>query len=294
MKIPFPSPSRWLPRPVRAAVAIGAAVAVAGLLVLAAAGPAQAVAAPDCKTAVSHLVDRPDNGHGTPSTWALDTVTRTVKVCHVEDTPAPAVAKAVPIDTWTYTATLVDEGTFVTKGGATGSPNAGVAIAAGMKGTIHGEATFAKFTAMHDFLGWVDAFDGKTFTGSAPSGTNDWIKNLWSDGFGGTQITNYKWTYTTCSEKWVDSSEESNGDGTADSAGDITGKACPSPSVSASPAPSLPGSASGVPIVGQPTLPVTGSRAVLVAGVGAVLVAIGAAGVIVGRRRRRDPVFTAE
>lgn len=288
------NPGNWVPRPLRMLTAAGAAVAVAGLLVLAAAPAAAAIADDDaCRTVVAHLTDRPDNGHGTPPVWALDTVTRTVKVCHAEDAPAPAAA--VEVKTWDYTATLVDEGTFVTKGSATGSPNAGIALTAGMHGTVHGAATFAKFTAPHHWGYWVEAFDGKSFTGSAPSGTGDWIKNLWSDGFSGTQITDYKWTYETCTETWVDSSEEGNGDGTADSAGDITGKACPTPSAS----PSVSTSPSGSTIVAVPadtsgSLPVTGSKEALIAGGGALAVAVGTVLVILFRRRRDETTFVAE
>lgn len=262
-----------------------------GALALLAPPAHAAVAAPDCKTVVSHLVDRPDNGHGTPGTWALDTMTRTVKVCHLpEAEAAPAVAKTVEVDAWTYTAALVDDGTFVTQGSATGSPNAGAAIVAGMHGTVKGVAGFAKFTAAHDWAYWNGAaLDGKTFTGLAPSSTGSWIGNLWSDGFGGTQIVAYKWIYKTCTESWVDSSEEANGDGTADVAGDITGKACPSPSPSA-PAPTTP--AATVSATPAASLPVTGPG-----GTG-VLLAVGA-GLILGGAmlyttvRRRRVRFTA-
>lgn len=238
-------------------------------------------AAPDCRTVTSHLIDRPDNGHGTPSMWALDTLDRKITVCHQE---APAVAK-VAIETWTYTATLTDAGTFVTQAGAHGSPNAGVALAGGTKGAVNGHATYLKFTAPHDWGYWNgDAMDGKTFHGSAPSGTDGWIANLWTDGFSGTHIDSYSWTYKTCVEQWVDSSEEGNGDGTSDSAGDITGKACPSPSPSRTTQPTAPVTSS--PVIGAPSLPVTGFPVGLAVTAGAVLVAAGGTALALSRRRR--------
>jgi hypothetical protein len=245
-------------------------------------GTAAHAAEPDCKTVTSHLVNRPDNGHGTPAVWALDTVDRTVKVCHVE----PEVAAKVAIDTWTYSATLTDTGTFKTQPSAHGSPNAGAQLLA-QTGTVHGEATFATFTAPHDWGYWNDtALQGKTFTGSAPSGTSDWVKHLWTDGFSGTQIADYSWNYATCTEQWVDSSAEGNDDGQADSAGDITGKACPSPSPSPSHSTAAP-TVSASPAAGA-SLPVTGNRPWLYAGAGLLALGLGVAFVIAGRSKRRN------
>lgn len=243
----------------------------------------------DCRTVSSHLVNRPDNGHGTPAVWALDTMTRTVKVCHPPEV-APAAAK-VPVDTWIYTAELADEGTFVTQGGPTNSPNAGTTLTTGVHGTVSGAATFVKFAALHDWGYWTgDVLNGKTFGGTDPSGTGDWIKNLWSDGFSGTKIATYKWTYKTCSEQWVDSSEEANGDGTADAAGDITGKPCPSSSASPSPSSSV----SAAPVADRPTLPVTGpgGRTQVMVALGGGLVLSGGV-LILAIRRRRPPKFIA-
>lgn len=262
--------------------------------------PVQAAAPPDCKTVVTHLVDRPDNGHGTPGTWALDTMTRTLVVCRVvEAAPAAKVA----IDTWTYNAVLKDSGTFVTRVGAHGSPNNGVALAGGVHGVVSGKADFAKFTAPHDWIAWdASAVDGKTFTGSAPVPTGDWVKQLWKDGFGGTSITSYGWVYQTCVgkivtkgyvEQWIDSSAESNNDGQSASAGDITGKACPVASAS----PSAPASAPTSPRPTSPTavsLPVTGSNTPAIAAGGAGLLGLGVVLVVLAMRRRRTRVeFTA-
>lgn len=251
-----------------------------------AASPSSAEVKPDCKSVTFEVADRPDNGHGTPATWALDTMKRTVEVCRVmPQQPSSSAAAEADIAsksqtyTWNYTAKLTDSGTFVTKGSATGSPNAGANLTAGVKGTVLGEATFAKFSSTAYWKDWQGGvYDKKKFTGDKPGTTGDSVKMLFEHGVT-TKITAYKWTYKTCSEQWVDSSEESNGDGTSDSAGDITGKACPSPT----PSPSTP--MPSTTITGQPTLPVTGSTPFLF-GIAAAALAAGAVLVVFARRRR--------
>lgn len=238
---------------------------------------------PDCKTVTTTLQDRPDNGHGTPGIWALDTMDRTVKVCHVV---TPQVA-AVEIGTWVYSATLSDEGTFTTVPGDTNSPNDGKAVVK-QTGTVSGTATFSNFTAPHDWIAWDNSIDGKTYHGTAPAATNDWVSLLWKDGASKTGITDYEWTYKTCSETWVDSSNPKNNDGQDDSAGDITGKACasPSPSPSASSSKAAPVVHSPSPTSKTATLPVTGSNIPYVLGGGVAILAAGSILWILGRRRR--------
>jgi hypothetical protein len=200
---------------------IFAALAVTMLGVLASATPANATT-PDCRTVVSHLTDRPDSGnHGT---WANDTATRTVLVCHI-----PAVvlaeAKSVIVEGWTYGAKLTDEGTFVTAGGAHLSPNNGHALLADVPGTFTGGFT-TTFQAPADWQFWNGAaLDGHTFTGT-PGGANpttsNWVKALWTSGFEGDSIgKDWSWTYKTCNEQWVDAN--ANESGTTAAAGDITG-----------------------------------------------------------------------
>lgn len=254
--------------------------------------------ATDCKTVVTHLANRPDHGHGTPDVWALDTMTRTVEVCAQQ----PAQNAAVAIETWTYTATLTDVGTFLTQAGPTGSPNDGKPLVGGVAGALQGKAIFNKFTAPHDWIAWdPSAVDGKNFNGTEPGSTGDWLKLLWKDGLKQSGIDSYAWIYQTCVgkivrkgyvEQWVDSS--SNHDGQDASAGDITGKRCPtgSPSPSAttpSALPSLP-----LPTTPGVSLPVTGSNVPLLIGGGVTLVTAGAVLLVLTLRRRRNRVeFTA-
>lgn len=104
----------------RKALACAAAAAVAGAGPFAVSGPAAAAPpAAACRTAVTTLVDRPDSGfHGD---WAKDAITRTVQICEA----APPVTEKAAADKApsTYTATVVDTGTFTTVAG--NSPGAG-------------------------------------------------------------------------------------------------------------------------------------------------------------------------
>jgi LPXTG-motif cell wall-anchored protein len=260
-------------------------LAAAAGAVFVVAGPV-AAAGSVCKTATTTLTDRPDSGlHGD---WAKDTFTRTVKLC--ETGPVEAAAAVAIAARSSYTATVTDAGTFTTVAGK--SPDAGVDLAAGITGYLAGGFT-ATFTAEAGFKHYGGVFDGKTYSGTAPSTTGDWVKNLWGGG-DFTSVTNlvaWKWTYWTCGrdegkavEKWVNVE--------AGNRGDITGKACPSPSPSAS----ATASASTGPTAGaSPStggtaggLPVTGSNTGMYAGGGVVLLAAGAGLYLATRRRRRE------
>jgi hypothetical protein len=271
----------------RMTLACAAAAAVAGAGPFAVSGPA-AAAPPACRTAVTTLVDRPDSGfHGD---WAKDAITRTVKICEA----APPVTDKVATDrTSTYTATVVDTGTFTTVAGH--SPGAGKPLVAGVKGLLAGGFT-ATFTAKPDFKNY-QGFDKDTYSGTEPSSTSDWVKNLWG-GRDFTPVTNlvgWKWTYWTCSkdvtkavEKWVNADPDVND-------GDITGKACPAPVESASASAPTGGGAGGGEVGGGGAstggLPVTGANVGILAGLATALIAIGMALFITARRRRRE--FTA-
>jgi LPXTG-motif cell wall-anchored protein len=251
-------------------------LAVAAGAVAAIAGPASAVAS-TCKTATTTLTDRPDSGlHGD---WAKDAITRTVKLCEaVPGVPGPDGGKS------TYIASVADTGTFTTVAGK--SPNAGVTLPAGIVGKLAGGYT-ATFTATPAFATYQHVFDGKTYSGTAPSTTGDWVAKLWG-GEDFTSVTNlggWTWTYWTCSVDLAKATEKFV-NAEAGNAGDITGIACPTvapvvlPTVSASPSasPSTGGTAAG--------LPVTGSQTGLLAAGGAVLLAAGAGLVLLGRRRK--------
>lgn len=129
----------------------------------------------DCKTATTHLVDRPDSGVG--GTWALDTFTRTVTICETAAVAADVKADLrVPVALATYHATVVDEGTFVTVGGR--SPDGHGALCRGCHGRLRGGFT-ADFVTLAGFKGYKATFDHKTYRGTAPSSTGDWIAGLW-------------------------------------------------------------------------------------------------------------------
>lgn len=280
-------------------VAAGAATLVAT--------PASAengVQAQDCKTGpetvVTHLVDRPDNSRS--GVWALDTMDRKVTITKVQATqPAAAAAVAKGADLWAYQAVVTDEGSFVTKAGQNLSPNKGAKLLGGVKGKVSGKF-IVDFAAPKCFKGYKGNFNGETYKGSAPTGTDKWVPAVWG---GEIQVladmgTNYKWTYTTCSEQWL--TAYNNGDGLAPGAGDITGKgyaecSAPKPSASASapaPAPSAsvaPGTGGGqpaptTPAAAAPSLPVTGSKIPYIVGSAFALVGVGVGAVFLARRRR--------
>jgi len=235
---------------------------------------------PDCRVVVVTLADRPDSGnHGT---WATDQITRTAKVCHQIFAQAQADNA-----TWHYTATVVDDGHFITVAGGANSPNKGVAIGHVVPGYLGGQFT-ATFTAPGYWRGWLGKdWTGKTLTGPAGSAANPttstYVKALWKYGFEGSALNNdWTWTYWTCSkslagalERWTDD-YKTDGQGKED--GDITGKPCPTPS----PVPTTAGATPSTPA----GLPVTGARTDLLAGGAVVVLAAGGAALWLGRRRR--------
>jgi LPXTG-motif cell wall-anchored protein len=256
-------------------------LAVAAGAVVGLAGPASAVT-PPCRTASTTLTDRPDSGlHGD---WAKDAITRTVKIC--EAAPLAPDATTATLAKSTYTATVVDTGTFTTVAGK--SPVKGDTLPAGVVGKLTG-GYMATFTAAPAFANYKHVFDGKSYSGTAPSTTGDWVKALWG-GEDYTQLTNlvgWKWTYSTCSADLAKATETFVNAESGNS-GDITGKACPSPSPSAS---------ASAPVVVLPSastpaggaaggLPVTGTNVGLIAGGGIVLLAAGAGLFLAGRKRR--------
>lgn len=289
--------------------------------VVAVAGPAAAVDA-DCKTVVTELKDRPDNGHGTggspqPGYWADLTFTRTVTICRVHgNDKAVAGVDAevkVPGPVWSYHADVDDKGTLVTRGGPTLSPNNGVALTAGVEGTVKGHFE-VDFVAPADWKGFDKTrLHGKTIVGDPKASpadgnptTTEWVPYLWTAGYvgkggpSGFDDKSWWWKYKTCAEFWWDAADKASGDGTTDAAGDITGaKPCPRPSesVSVSPSPSV--TVTVTPTMTPPGgdevgLPVTGDSVPvgLIAGGGAGAVLVGA-GLLVLLRRRRRAVFEA-
>jgi LPXTG-motif cell wall-anchored protein len=226
-------------RQILATALLGAAAGAVTLAVPASADFSlhQSAPAPDCKTVASTLTNHPDNGHGTGGTpgaghWADVSGTRTVKVCAV---PAGPVAEKVAVQEGTFVAVVVDDGTFVTQGGAHLSPNNAMPLLANVHGKWHGGWS-VKFKAPAPTSPGVwpnftpGNLDGKEFTG-APGGaqpsTGNWVAALWTGVEFGSDVhgtADYAWDYTTCNERWRDA--YNNDDGQADGphgAGDITG-----------------------------------------------------------------------
>lgn len=266
--------------------------------VLAGAIPAQAAAPkPEHKTVVTTVTDRPENGnHGV---WATDKLTRTVELTGgpVYVVPAPALkadgtqqelcdSVAALGLRWSYTATVGDDGTFLTKAGSALSPNDGKPLMGGVSGTVKGSFT-ASFTAPAHWCTFKPGpLNGKTVKGADAPKTSEWVKSLFTDGFDGASINDdWSWTYKACSESWWDAKNARSNDGETDEAGDITGKACPPPSPSAGPVVQSPPGADGSG--GSTSLPVTGDSGTQIVGIGAVLLAAGVGVLLLVRRRRR-------
>lgn len=168
-----------------------------------------------CTTVRDHIT-KTDSGHGSPAEWADLVMQRTTKVCQTEAG---------------YDVTLIDNGRLWTRTGA-GTPNGtGGQIAHRVGGRVHGKysltVTGGTFTRKHR---------------NTAGGSTDYVKSLF-DGDAAVSGGDYSWTYTTCREKWTDSSANNDGQGAA--AGNITGLRCkprhsptPTPTGSGTPTPS--------------------------------------------------------
>lgn len=187
---------------------LGYGAAVVGLTALGALvapGAAGATTAPDCKTVTAAMV-RPDSGLS--GNWATDTFDRTAKVCHVV---VEANARAVEVQSWTYSVEVSDTGTFTTDGvksfkGATMAPG----VVGSFRGSLAGpDGTLAykgTFDAPKDWGLWL----GKVADGNK-YGTSAWVEHLWSDGFK-AGAAKFAWTYQVCNEKLTNASAGNTGD----------------------------------------------------------------------------------
>ncbi len=287
------------------------AAGMTGLALFSVAAPAQAEEpGKESRTVITNLVDHPDHGNGTPEVWALDTFARTFEITGGPEYvrhPQPSFAAdeaelEVPADIdeqvaeakkepdpefnvcdlvkqfrlrWEYHAVAADEGTFKTLAGATRSPEAGAALLGDVPGTLVGGFS-ANFTAPAHWCSFDTSWlDGTISNGKAPR-SSEWVQTLFGDKAKGDLINNdWTWTYTTCSEEWMET-----GDGNT---GDITGKPCatPSPSPSTTPPPV---------VVNSAQLPVTGASVstVVAAGAGMVLLGIAMLGGLALSRRRQQ------
>jgi hypothetical protein len=180
-------------------------------------------------TAVTHVSDRPDNGHGTPPVWAYDTFDRTLTVTLASPQPA-TLPTGIPAGDLAYTVTIADKGSFRTILGA-GAPDqaaGGLKISHSVKGSVNGTYALTAYAPAADALaGTVPAAEEDNFS-AATNGfvsTGDWAKQAFATQAGVTVSGGaYSWTYATGCETWTDTS--SNGDGNFAADGNITGKIC--------------------------------------------------------------------
>lgn len=217
------------------AVAVLAAAAV-----LAGAGAASARTVPVSATSHTWITDDPDNGHGTPSEWAIDTIYRTVTVTRGAQVTGADCGLAPAAACWSYTAVLKDAGSFRTIPGA-GTPNQACAGCAGEKvkspaveGVLSGTYTISFYASSGTPNASLVAktHDDHGQAASDPFTSSTWPKQFFPAGtsFGGAFGGPYSWTYTALVMKgffqftvqqWVDSS--ANNDGNAPGDGNITG-----------------------------------------------------------------------
>lgn len=153
--------------------------------------------------------NHPDNGHGTPSRWALDSFTRTMVVRKT--------------GTNAYTLITTDTGTFTTILNA-GSPNGtGAKITRVITGKFSSRDTghvtggallpnAKKLSGKH-----YDDLHGTPF----PAG-GAWAKIFFAGTAAVSPFDAYDFRYTTADERWIDASTNNDGQGAA--AGNITGK----------------------------------------------------------------------
>lgn len=225
-------------------LAITAALAAAAITAAAGAASARAFplgpghSSPVTATATTRITNDPDNGHGTPSNWATDTITRTVTVTKGTQVAAAGCGPGAGA-CYSYTASLSDSGTFVTKPGA-GTPNQSCAGCAGLlikapavSGTIQGTYTVtfdASYPVADASLVARTHDDGGAPAAGVFTSTN-WGQQFFPAGthFGNVVGGAYTWTYQVMTfrfpyfsvQRWADSS--SNSDGDSPGAGNITG-----------------------------------------------------------------------
>lgn len=183
-------------------------------------------------TAVTLITNDPDNGHGTPPEWAVDTIMRIETVTRGAQVSGTDCGLAAPAGCWAYTASLSDSGIFTTIPGA-GTPNQSCAGCAGkhitrkVTGSLQGAytVTFDASAPAPDgsLVAWAHNDHGAA--ASPPFTSTTWGEQFFTPGtaFGNVDGGAYKWTYRVAfpSQQWVDSS--ANGDGDQPGDGNITG-----------------------------------------------------------------------
>lgn len=189
---------------IRKGVALVALVVASGGLALVGTGAAQADT-PDCKT-VSATMDRPDSRPG--GFWADDSFSRTATVCRL---PQAELKSSVQINTDQYSVSVVDEGTFKTKGAISFAGHSMVAgVVGSFKGNLGGNVSFTgTVTAPHDWGYWKGSNPGNL---GSDEGTSAWIGKLWTDGASLNEGAHWGWKYETCNEVLVNASAGNHGD----------------------------------------------------------------------------------
>lgn len=177
-------------------------------------------------TAVTHVYNDPDSGNG--GTWATDAFDRTASV--TLDSPQPV---STPSGFLAYTATVTDNGSFVTVPGA-GTPDQsapGQKISHAVKGTMAGTADYTIIAPAGDKVGSTFQADlnANHVALSGALSTSLWPEQGFTPPAGAVvTLGNWSWTYITpAGESWTDSS--TNGDGNVVSDGNITGLLAPPP-----------------------------------------------------------------
>lgn len=223
----------------RTAVLAGALLAAAALTASAGAASASVLpglpglaALPVSATALTMISNDPDNGHGTPSEWAIDTIMRTVTVTRGAQVPGTDCGLTAGAACYAYEMSLRDSGSFTAIPGA-GTPNqactgcAGEHIARQVTGSLNGTYTVTFDASSGSPDGTLAAF---THNDHGVAAVPPFTSTTWGEQFfpGGTSFGNvtggpYSWTYTVAfpREQWIDAS--TNNDGNSLGAGNVTG-----------------------------------------------------------------------
>lgn len=188
-------------------------------------------------TATTRVSGDPDNGHGTPSEWAVDAFERTVTVTRGAPAPASACGQTSG-QCWAFTASLKDNGTFTTIPGA-GTPNQACAGCAGEKirsrvtGILYGTYQITFYASASPQARLVPAsHNDHGLVPSPPYTSTTWPELFFPAGthFGAFTGGAYSWTYIAVVprfpfhvQQWTDSSTVANNDGNAPGDGNVTG-----------------------------------------------------------------------
>jgi hypothetical protein len=224
-------------------------------------------------TATTSLTNRPDSGNNTDNggNWAVDKMTRVATLVNLGVDPhRPGYD--------TYSFGLSDTGTFVTDAGVASNPNGlnPLTLLLAQSGNVVGTGTWTNFDVpvgvTPDPAGVPTSQDG------AGTPSSDWLAYFFhghsptycpgtgldslstADNCG--QETQFNYSYTTCSEHWLDANTDADGNavGVTSSTdlatiGGISGAACPvvTPTPTPTPTGTTPTTPTGTTNTGVPT-----------------------------------------